>query len=143
MNLESNLPRVLAIGGDLNQVWTNLIDNALDAVPESGTLTIGAERHLGFVLVRVVDNGTGIPQDIRERIFEPFFTTKPVGQGTGLGLSLSRRIAQLLKGRIGVRSQPAIGSTFWIAIPRQHPLAEPSCPETLLENVPIPESADG
>jgi len=116
VNLEPNLPRVLAIGGDLNQVWTNLIDNALDAVPESGTLTIGAERHLGFVLVRVVDNGTGIPQDIRERIFEPFFTTKPVGQGTGQGLDITRRLVRRNNGDIEVESRPG-RTEFRVTLP--------------------------
>ena len=116
VNLEPNLPRVLAIGGDLNQVWTNLIDNALDAVPESGTLTIGAERRLGFVLVRVVDNGTGIPQDIRERIFEPFFTTKPVGQGTGQGLDITRRLVRRNNGDIEVESRPG-RTEFRVTLP--------------------------
>jgi len=90
VDVENGLPRVWAIGSDLNQVWTNLLDNGLDAVPESGQVTVTATRELDRVVVRVIDNGLGIPAGISERIFDPFFTTKPVGQGTGLGLEMDR-----------------------------------------------------
>src|SRR5262249_16799257 len=80
VRLEPNLPRVRAIGGDLNQVWTNLIDNAIDAVPESGHVIVFAACNRDLVTVRIVDDGAGIPNEIRERIFDPFFTSKPVGK---------------------------------------------------------------
>ena len=81
-----DLPRVTAFGSELNQVWTNLIDNAIDAMPDGGRLKVRTKREPADVMVEVRDNGPGIPPDVRSRIFEPFFTTKPVGEGTGLGL---------------------------------------------------------
>jgi signal transduction histidine kinase len=103
---EPGLPPAQAIGGDLNQIWTNLIDNAIDAVPESGQVVVSAARQLNFVVVRVEDNGGGIPDDIRERIFDPFVTTKPVGQGTGLGLDIARQLIRRNNGDIEVESRP-------------------------------------
>ena len=85
VNVEPDLPRVRGFVGELNQIWANLIDNALDAVPDGGRVDVTATCERQRVVVRVVDNGPGIPADVRERIFEPFFTTKPVGKGTGLG----------------------------------------------------------
>jgi signal transduction histidine kinase len=89
---DRSLPRVPAYPGELNQVWTNLIDNAVSAMEGTGTLTVRTELDNGQVLVEFADTGPGIPADIQSRIFEPFFTTKPVGQGTGLGLDISWRI---------------------------------------------------
>jgi signal transduction histidine kinase len=89
---DRGLPRIPAFPGELNQVWTNLIDNAVSAMAGSGTLTIRTARDRDMLLVEFGDTGPGIPAEIRERIFEPFFTTKPVGQGTGLGLDISFRI---------------------------------------------------
>jgi signal transduction histidine kinase len=86
------LPRISAYAGELNQVWTNLIDNAVSAMGASGTLTVRTELDRDHVVVEFGDTGPGIPPEIRERIFEPFFTTKPVGEGTGLGLDISWRI---------------------------------------------------
>jgi len=86
------LPSIPAYAAELNQVWTNLIDNAVSAMNGSGTLTIRTSRDNDFLLVEIGDTGTGVPAEIRERIFEPFFTTKPVGEGTGLGLDISWRI---------------------------------------------------
>ncbi len=83
-----DLPRIEAYGSELNQVWTNLIDNALDAVGETGSLVLRTERDGEKVVVRICDSGPGIPDDIRERVFEPFFTTKAPGVGTGLGLHI-------------------------------------------------------
>jgi signal transduction histidine kinase len=100
-----DLPRISGFIGELNQVWANLIDNALDAVPASGRIEILANRERQRVIVRVVDNGSGIPAEVRERIFEPFFTTKPVGQGTGLGLDIVRRLVRHNEGEIYVESQ--------------------------------------
>jgi signal transduction histidine kinase len=116
INVADDVPRVRAIGSDLNQVWTNLIDNAIDAAPEAGHVEISARRELQFVVVRVVDDGPGIPPDIRERIFDPFFTTKPVGQGTGIGLELARRLVLRNDGDIDVVSQPG-RTEFRVSVP--------------------------
>jgi signal transduction histidine kinase len=88
----AGLPRIPAYPGELNQVWTNLIDNAVSAMAGHGTLTVRTALEPEQLLVEFADTGPGIPEDIRGRIFEPFFTTKPVGQGTGLGLDISWRI---------------------------------------------------
>jgi signal transduction histidine kinase len=106
VQLEPNLPRVRGFAGELNQIWGNLIDNALDAVPQAGRVEIHAGRRDGRILVSVADNGAGIPAEIRDRIFEPFFTTKPTGLGTGLGLDIVRRLVQHNDGEIEVESQP-------------------------------------
>ena len=92
--------------GELNQVWANLIDNALDAAPESGRVQVRADRDGHRVAVRVIDNGDGIPAAVRERIFDPFFTTKPMGQGTGLGLDIVRRLVRHNDAEIAVESVP-------------------------------------
>ncbi|MBE0594732.1 MAG: hypothetical protein IH616_20285, partial [Gemmatimonadales bacterium] len=106
LDVEADLPRVHATGGELNQIWLNLIDNALDAIPESGRVAVSARAELGRVVVRVVDDGPGIPPDDLPRIFDPFFTTKPPGQGTGLGLDIARRLLRLHHGDITVQSRP-------------------------------------
>ncbi len=87
-----NLPSIQAYGSALNQVWTNLIDNAIDAVGEGGTVWVRTSSEKNYVLVEIADNGPGIPPEILSRIFEPFFTTKDVGAGTGLGLEIAYRI---------------------------------------------------
>jgi signal transduction histidine kinase len=110
------LPRVYAFGGELNQIWANLIDNALDAAPESGRVEVIATQDAGRVAVRIVDNGPGIRDEIRERIFDPFFTTKPVGQGTGLGLDIVRRLVLHNHGEITVQSQPG-RTEFRVVLP--------------------------
>ena len=89
---DRGLPAVPAYAGELNQVWTNLIDNAVAAMGGNGTLTVRTARERDGVLVEIGDTGPGVPPEISERIFEPFFTTKPVGEGTGLGLDISWRI---------------------------------------------------
>ena len=108
VELEAGLPRVRGFAGELNQIWGNLIDNALDAVPEGGRVEVQAKREGERVVVRVVDDGPGIPAPIRERIFEPFFTTKPMGQGTGLGLDIVRRLVRHNDGTIEVESRPGL-----------------------------------
>lgn len=116
---DSNLPHINAIGNELNQVWTNLIDNAIDGIGKHGTITIRTKNEgNNQILVEVVDNGSqGIPKDVQSRIFEPFFTTKEPGKGTGLGLSISHRIiTQTHKGDISFYSRP--GETrFQIRLP--------------------------
>jgi signal transduction histidine kinase len=105
ISVEPGLPRVRGFAGELNQIWANLIDNALDAVPDSGRIEVVVNREGRRVIVRVIDNGTGIPAQIRQRIFDPFFSTKPVGQGTGLGLDIVRRLVRHNDGEISVESQ--------------------------------------
>jgi len=94
------------VGAELNQVWMNLVDNALDAVGVGGHVEVTAGAELGRVVVRVVDDGPGIPEAIRDRIFEPFFTTKGVGEGSGLGLDIVRRLLQRHEGEVEVESRP-------------------------------------
>jgi signal transduction histidine kinase len=94
VNMEPGLPRVRGFVGELNQIWANLIDNALDAVPRSGRVEVTASCERQRIVVRVVDNGPGIPPEVKERMFDPFYTTKPVGKGTGLGLDIVRRLVQ-------------------------------------------------
>ena len=111
---DTTLPPVKALIGELNQVWTNLIDNALDAmaVNSKGTLTIRTEKDRQYVQVFIVDDGPGIPDDIKSRIFDPFFTTKEMGKGTGMGLEVVQRIVHQHNGSIKVKSAP--GSTEFI-----------------------------
>ena len=106
VEVEPDLPLVRGFTGELNQIWANLIDNALDAVPDSGRVDVSAKRERQRVVVRVADNGGGIPAGIGERIFEPFFTTKPVGKGTGLGLDIVRRLVTHNDAEIEVESAP-------------------------------------
>ncbi len=114
-NFDAALPPVNALIGELNQVWTNLIDNALDAMEANGTgvLTITTGRDNRCVKVTISDNGPGIPEDVKRRIFDPFFTTKQIGKGTGLGLDVVMRIIRQHKGAIKVESKP--GRTDFIA----------------------------
>ncbi len=114
---DKTLPEIPAYPAELNQVWTNLIDNAIQAMNGEGTLTIRTSRDGDFALVRIGDTGPGIPEDLQRRIFEPFFTTKPVGQGTGLGLDISWRIiVNRHGGDIRVKSQPG-STTFEVRLP--------------------------
>ncbi|MBI4903940.1 MAG: cyclic nucleotide-binding domain-containing protein [Acidobacteria bacterium] len=103
---EPGLPRARGFAGELNQIWANLIDNALDAIPDAGRVEVTANREGRQVVVCVIDNGPGISAQIRERIFDPFFTTKPMGEGTGLGLDIVRRLVRHNDGEISVESQP-------------------------------------
>jgi signal transduction histidine kinase len=120
-DLADDLPKVPAYPAELNQVWTNLIDNAVQAMPDGGTLTIRTSLERDDVLVEVCDTGTGIPKELQERIFEPFFTTKPVGEGTGLGLDISYRvIAQRHGGDLRVQSQPG-DTRFEVRLPLVSP----------------------
>ena len=111
-----HLPMVRIYGGELNQVWSNLIENALDAVEPNGDVCVRVTADEHWVTVYVSDNGSGIPADILSRIFDPFFTTKPVGQGTGLGLDISRRIVRRHDGTIDVESRPG-RTEFRVALP--------------------------
>lgn len=114
---DRRLPRITAHGSELNQVWTNLIDNAIDALGGKGEITIRTAREHDQALITITDNGSGIPPDLLSRIWEPFFTTKGVGQGTGLGLDMVyRTIVELHDGDIRVESQPG-NTCFEIRLP--------------------------
>ena len=118
------LPRICAYGGELNQVWTNLIDNAVDAMERRGKLKVKTSWDEDYVLVEINDDGPGIPREVKNRIFEPFFTTKGVGEGTGLGLDIVRRIVARHGGEIRVDSRPG-ETTFEIRLPINGPRRAP------------------
>jgi len=102
-----DVPRIEAMAAELNQVWTNFIDNAVDAMHGHGTIRLRTRLEAGWVVVEVEDTGPGMSPDTAKRVFDPFFTTKPVGEGTGLGLDISRRIViDHHHGEISVESQP-------------------------------------
>jgi signal transduction histidine kinase len=102
----AGVPLIEASPGELNQVWTNLIDNAVDAMNGSGTLRVSTRTVPDGVLVEIADTGQGMPAEVQARAFDAFFTTKDVGKGTGLGLDISRRIVERHKGRITIDSHP-------------------------------------
>jgi len=113
---EPNLPRINAYGSELNQVWTALIENALDALGNHGELKLTCRLEFEMLLVEIWDTGPGIPPELQDRIFEPFFTTKPPGQGLGLGLDNAMRIVRKHRGHLSVNSEP--GSTcFRVRLP--------------------------
>jgi signal transduction histidine kinase len=106
-DLGQDLPRVKALAGELNQVWTNLLSNAIDALPDrGGQLIIRTFQEQDCVCVEVEDDGPGIPEDIQSRVFEPFFTTKGIGEGTGMGLDIVRRVIDHHNGSVNVDSRP-------------------------------------
>jgi signal transduction histidine kinase len=116
VSVTPELPPVMAYGGELNQVWLNLIDNALDAMAPGGRVDVSAAHEGSQVVVRITDNGPGIPPAVLPRIFDPFFTTKPVGQGTGLGLDIVRRLVKRHDGEIDVESRPG-HTVFTVRLP--------------------------
>jgi signal transduction histidine kinase len=115
-----DLPKIPANGSELNQVWTNLIDNAISAMRSETngekTLEVCTSREPEAILVEFTDNGPGIPAEIQGRIFDPFFTTKPVGEGTGLGLDIVQRIIRNHQGTVRVESKPG-RTTFQVRLP--------------------------
>jgi signal transduction histidine kinase len=114
---DRSIPKVTVWGSELNQVWTNLLDNAIDALGQSGTITLTTKRDDDCVQVEITDDGPGIPPGEVGRVFDPFFTTKAVGQGTGLGLDTSRRIVvDRHGGSLSVKSQPG-ATTFSVRLP--------------------------
>ncbi len=120
--VEPDLPTVDGFGGELNQVWANLIANAIDAVAEGGSVGVSARREGNSVVVHVVDDGPGIQPEIRERIFEPFFTTKPAGDGVGLGLAIARRLIDQHEGELEIDSVPG-RTEFRVTLPAGDPAA--------------------
>ena len=117
---DKTLPRICAHGSELNQIWTNLIGNAIDAMDGKGELHIRTSRELDTVLIEITDNGPGIPENVKAHIFEPFFTTKGVGEGTGLGLDTVYRIVRSHHGHITFESQPG-RTSFQIRLPLKQP----------------------
>jgi signal transduction histidine kinase len=113
---DRTIPRMTVRGSELNQVWTNLITNAVDAMNGKGKLRIVTKSFDGKVWVKVIDNGSGIPPEIKDRIFEPFFTTKGVNEGTGLGLDIAARVVKNHGGHIHVESQPG-QTVFAVSLP--------------------------
>lgn len=106
LEMPDSLPKVCVSPGEMNQVWTNLIDNAIDALPEAGEIRIESAQDREFVITKVIDNGSGIPQDVIGQIFDPFFTTKEIGKGSGLGLEIAQNIIKRHRGQIKVSSKP-------------------------------------
>jgi len=122
LELEPELPKVYGFAAELSQVWGSLIDNALDAVEHGGRVEVLAARKKETVVVRIRDDGPGIPPELCGRVFDPFFTTKPLGQGTGLGLDIARRLAQHNDGMIDFESHPG-RTEFRVRLPiaQSHP----------------------
>jgi signal transduction histidine kinase len=116
LKVEPNLPRLQGVLGELNQVWLNLIDNAIDAAPQGGHVTVAAAGERDAVVVRVIDDGQGIAATDRDRIFDQFYTTKPVGKGTGLGLPTAQAIVLGHRGTIQVESRPG-RTEFRVSLP--------------------------
>lgn len=112
-----NIPLIECYPGQLNQVFMNILSNAVDAIDEKGTITISTSISDRFIQVSIKDTGQGIPENIREKIFDPFFTTKGVGKGTGLGLSITQSIIEKHKGSINVKSEKEKGTEFIITLP--------------------------
>src|ERR1700722_11837622 len=129
---DRSLPRIPAYAAELNQVWTNLIDNAVSAMKGHGTLTVRTGMDGERVFVEFRDTGPGVPPEIRDRIFEPFFTTKPVGEGTGLGLDISWRIVvKKHHGDLTVESEPG-DTRFRVRLPVTVPESD----------LPVPPGSD-
>jgi signal transduction histidine kinase len=117
----SGVPKIEANAGELNQVWTNLIDNAIDAMDGRGTLRLVTRSEGDAVVVEVIDSGTGMPPEVQAHAFEPFFTTKEVSKGTGLGLDISRRIVvERHGGDIEIDSRPG-ATTLRVRLPVRRP----------------------
>ena len=105
-NFPEDMPQVQVFISELNQVWTNLMDNAIDAMPDGGTLEIAADFDKDYLRVHIIDSGTGIPEDVIGNIFDPFYTTKEMGKGTGMGLDVVQRIVSQHQADIQVKSKP-------------------------------------
>ncbi|HEY7463510.1 MAG TPA: ATP-binding protein [Candidatus Limnocylindria bacterium] len=117
-----DLPQIEAYGSELNQVWTNLVDNAVDAMDGRGAIDIYVDPvENGGIQVRICDTGPGIPEDVQPRLFEPFFTTKAPGVGTGLGLHITHSVVSRHGGRIQVESEPGTGTCFIVTLPPEVP----------------------
>jgi signal transduction histidine kinase len=116
LDLPPDLPMARGVGAELNQVWMNLIDNALDAIDDGGRIEVRAAVEGARLIVRVRDDGPGIPEDVRSHIFDPFYTTKGVGEGTGLGLDIVRRLVEGNDGAVQVETGSG-GTEFRVGLP--------------------------
>lgn len=114
--LDPNLPKANVLIGELNQVWTNIIDNALDAMDREGTLIVKSYTERDKFTVEIIDDGPGVPDDIKDRIWEPFYTTKGIGEGTGLGLDVVKKIIHRHRGDVALESEPG-RTMFRFSIP--------------------------
>jgi signal transduction histidine kinase len=123
-----DLPQIEGYGSELNQVWTNMVDNAVDAMDGRGAIDIHADPSDGGVVVRICDTGPGIPPDVLPHLFEPFFTTKGPGIGTGLGLHISHSVVARHGGRIEVESSPT-GTCFIVSLPAVLPVSASEAPQ--------------
>ena len=119
-NYQSQVPDVLCYPDELHQVWTNLVHNSLQAMDNKGILSIDIVQQDKWLQVRITDTGKGIPPEILPKIFEPFFTTKAVGEGSGLGLDIVRKIIEKHQGKIDVNSIPN-QTTFTVFLPMNLP----------------------
>ena len=113
---DRGVPRLPLYPSEINQVWTNLLDNAIDAAPEGGKVVVETGHELGWAWVSITDDGPGVDEEVASRIFEPFFTTKPVGEGTGLGLDAVRRAVDLHGGEVELDSEPG-RTCFTVRLP--------------------------
>ena len=120
----NDIPRIDAFGSELNQVWTNILDNAIDAMNGRGDIVLATRRSGPYVVVEITDSGPGIPPDILDTVFDPFVTTKPPGSGTGLGLNISHGIVQKHRGEIGVESSPG-RTRFTVKLPIEAATRDP------------------
>jgi signal transduction histidine kinase len=116
LSVEPGLPPVRGVVSELNHVWLNLIDNAIDAAPRSGRVTVSATADRGRVVIAVVDDGPGIDEADRGRVFDPFFTTKEVGRGAGLGLDVVQAVVRSHRGSVDVTSRPG-HTRFQVVLP--------------------------
>lgn len=141
LTLADELPLTVGVGAELNQVWMNLIDNALDAVASEGRIEIRAGQEMDRVVVRIADNGPGIPADLQTRIFEPFFTTKGVGKGTGLGLDIARRLLKRHNGEIALESAPG-RTEFLVRLPIAPGERRASTPASVARQTSVPDRCE-
>lgn len=111
------IPHILCYADEINQVWTNIIHNALQAMGQSGTLRVAAYNENNEIVVKITDTGPGIPHEIKDKIFEPFFTTKKRGEGSGLGLDIVKKIVEKHDGQIYFESEPGKGTSFFVKLP--------------------------
>lgn len=118
-NYDTQVGHIQCYPSQLNQVFLNIIKNAIQAIKERGQITITTKNHNNYITIRIKDSGQGMSEKVRSRIFEPFFTTKGVGEGTGLGLAISYGIIQKHKGKIEVKSEPGAGCEFMITLPKK------------------------
>jgi signal transduction histidine kinase len=127
---DRTLPPLTIYGSELNQVWTNLLDNAIDALGSAGTITLRTRRDGSCIVVDIADTGPGIPADARSHVFDPFYTTKDVGKGTGLGLDTARRIVEERHGGSLTFDTGEHGTTFHVWLPLQQPTPTPTETQT-------------